>query len=43
MSPTYLKFGMPIECTYMEGTVSQIFDIGLSFHFMKSRKINFKN
>ena len=39
ISPTYFKFGTPINSTHMEGTVSQIFYIGLSFHFMNSRKI----
>ena len=29
------------EC-HMGGTVSQIFDIGPSFHFMKYRKKSFK-
>ena len=30
---------MPLENIWMEGTVSQIFYLGLSFNFMKSRKI----
>ena len=27
----------------MKGTVSHIFDLGFSFHFMKSRKLSFFN
>ena len=30
---------MPTENIHLEGTMSQIFDIGLRFDFMKSRKI----
>ena len=34
-----IKFLIRIENIKMEGTVSQIFDLGPSFDFMKSRKI----
>ena len=37
-----LKFHSLIENICMEATVSQIFDIGHSFIFMKSRKIIMK-
>ena len=33
---------MLIDNIHMEGTVSQIFEIGLSFYFMKCRKFNQK-
>ena len=35
---TVFKIDMLIPDTMMEGTVSQIFDLGPSFYFMKCRK-----
>ena len=35
-------FGTHVVNDHSEGTVSQIFDLGLSFHFMKSRKLSCK-
>ena len=29
-----MKFGMGVENNHIEGTVSQIFDLGLSFYFI---------
>ena len=37
-----MKFHIPTENIHLEGTVSQIFDIGPRFYFMKSRKIIMK-
>ena len=37
-----LKFGLPVDETHSEGTVSQIFYLGLSFHLVKSRKKYFQ-
>ena len=36
------KFAMLIDNIQLEGTVSQIFEIGLSLYFMKCRKFNQK-
>ena len=36
-----IKLCILILYDIMEGTVSQIFDIGLSFYFMKSTKLGF--
>ena len=36
------KFAMLIDNIHMEGTVSQISEIGFSFYFMKCRKFNQK-
>ena len=33
-----LRFEVHVDDSRMEGTLSQIFDLGLSFHFMKSEK-----
>ena len=38
----FIKFGTLIVEDYSEGTVSQIFYLGSSFHFMKSRKFSCK-
>ena len=38
-----MKFHIPTENIHLEGTMCQIFDIGLGFYFMKSRKIIMKN
>ena len=38
-STTFLT---PIDDTHMQGTVSQIVDVGLSFDFIKCRKICLK-
>ena len=37
-----MTFYIPRENIHLEGTVSQIFDIGPRFYFMKSRKIIMK-
>ena len=37
-----LKFCLCVLYYNIEGTVSQIFDLALSFCFMKSRKLSFK-
>ena len=37
-----LKFYLCVPYYHIEGTVSQIFHLGLSFCFMKSRKLSFK-
>ena len=37
------KFGTRVVGIHSEGTVSQIFDLGLSFYFMQSRKLSCKN
>ena len=37
-----LKFCLCIFHYHMEGSVSQIFDLGLRFCFMNSRTLNFK-
>ena len=37
-----LTFSLCIVHYHIEGTVSQIFYLGLSFCFMKSRKLSFK-
>ena len=39
---TSFRFETCILEIQMAGSVSQNFDIGLSFHFMKSRKLFFK-
>ena len=36
------KFGTHVVEDRSEGTVSQIFDLGLSFYFMQSRKLGCK-
>ena len=36
------KFGTHVVGDYSGGTLSQIFDFGLSFHFMQSRKLSCK-
>ena len=36
------KFGTPLVEGHSEGTVSQIFNLGPSFYFMKSRKLSCK-
>ena len=36
------EFGTHVVEDHSEGTVSQIFDLGLSFHFMQSRKLGCK-
>ena len=36
------KFGMCIPKIHMEGSVSQNFDIGPSFNFMKCRNLHLK-
>ena len=36
------KFGTHVVEDHLEGTVSQIFDVGLSFHFMQSRRLSCK-
>ena len=36
------KFGTPLVEGHSEGTVSQIFYLGPSFYFMKSRKLSCK-
>ena len=38
-----VKFSLCVLYYHIEGTVSQTFDLGLSFCFMKSRKSSFKN
>ena len=38
MSSPHLKFYILILHIVMEGTVSQNFNLGLSFHFIESRK-----
>ena len=38
----YLEAQVLIDNIHIEGTVSQIFDIGLSFYFMKCIKFNKK-
>ena len=38
-----MKFGRHVVKGHSEGTVSQIFDLGPSFYFMKCRKLNVKN
>ena len=35
----FIKFGTPVVDDYSEGTVSQIFNLGSSFYFMKCRKL----
>ena len=42
MSFICLKFSIHVDEGQMEGSVSQIFYLGPSFHFMKSRKKKFK-
>ena len=37
-----MRFQIYVENIHLEGTVSQMFFIGLSFYFMKSRKIIMK-
>ena len=39
---TFTKFETPLVKGHSEGTVSQNFDIGPSFYFMKSRKLSSK-
>ena len=39
----FTKFGIPVVQGNLEGTVSQIFDLGPSFYFMKSRKLGCKD
>ena len=39
---TSFRFETCILVIWMEGSLSQNFDIDLSFHFMKSRKLFFK-
>ena len=34
MALTLSKLNMPVCNNHMEGTMSQIFDLGLSFHFL---------
>ena len=36
------RFSILIDNSHIEGTISQIFDIGISFHFIKCRKFNKK-
>ena len=38
-----MKFGILVGGGHTEGTVSQILQLGPSFHFMKSRKFSCKN
>ena len=38
----YLKFSLCVVYYHIEGTVSQIFILSLSFYFMKSRKLSKK-
>ena len=38
----FLKFGIHVNEGYMEGSVSQIFDLGVSFCFIKFRKLSFQ-
>ena len=38
-----LKFCFCVPYYHIEGSVSQIFYLGLSFCFMKSRKLSFKS
>ena len=42
IAPISLKICMCIAETYMEGRVSQIFDLGLSFCFMQCRRRHFE-
>ena len=37
-----IEFGIPTDEIQMEGTMSQIFEIGLSFYFMKCRNLFLK-
>ena len=39
----FMKFGRHVVKGHSEGTVSQIFDLGPSFYFMKCRTLNVKN
>ena len=39
----FIKFGTLVVRGHLEGTVSQIFYLGPSFYFMKSRKLGCKN
>ena len=43
MSITFIKIKLLIIDTIMEGTVSQIFDLGPSFYSMQCRKLYMKN
>ena len=38
----FTRFGRHVAKDHSEGTVSQIFYLGPSFHFMKSRKLSSK-
>ena len=38
----FTRFGRHVAKDHSEGTVSQIFDLGHSSHFMKSRKLSSK-
>ena len=38
----FMKFKIHVLDGHSEGTVSQIFDLGLRFYFMQSRKKSFK-
>ena len=38
----FLKFDIHVHKGHLEGSVSQIFDLGPSFYFMQSRKKSFK-
>ena len=38
-----MQFAILVVGGHTEGTTSQIFHLGLSFHFMKSRKFRCKN
>ena len=40
--PNYTKFCTHVVEGHLEGTVSQICDLGLTFYFIKSRKLNYK-
>ena len=42
MSITFIKINLLIIDTIMEGTVSQIFDLGPSFYSMQCRKLYMK-
>ena len=42
MSITFMKIYLLNIETIMEGTVSQIFDLGPSFYFMQCRKLDMK-
>ena len=38
ISSKHMKLGIHVDITHMEGTMSQIFNEGVDFYFMKSRK-----